>query len=220
MIYISKGKEPRELGTYRTTTPNATYSGFQEKASVIEKLLQEQGFLCAYCMQRIAADNAHIEHYLPQAAYPKEQLNYGNMLAVCKGETQGIYHCDKTIGGKGSGAILSKLNPLHLKVEQQISYTEGGKLLPVPSGDAHVVNDLEKVLNLNNEHLQELRKARLDVYMKSFRQRNSNRTTWTRALFEKEISRLRQKDKDGKLNQFAGLLIQFLADKARKPKYQ
>lgn len=220
MIYISKGKEPRELRTYRTTTPNPTYSGFQEKEAVKEKLLKEQGFLCAYCMQRIAANNAHIEHYLPQSAYPKEQLNYGNMLAVCKGETQGLYHCDKTIGGKGSGAILGKLNPLHPSIEQQISYTKGGKIVPVPSGNTDIATDLEKVLNLNNERLQELRKIRLDTYMEGFRRQNGNRATWTKSLFEKEIRQLRQKNRNGKLNEFAGLLIWFLTDKAQKPKYR
>ena len=106
MRYIKKNPEPEHLKTYRTTTEDASYNGYNQKQityngneeitnyPVREALLKEQNFLCAYCMRRISlatdANNAskpliEIEHYETQANEPTKTLFYSNMLGVCNG---------------------------------------------------------------------------------------------------------------------------------------
>ena len=52
MRYIRKGDSPESLLRY-ARNKNAYYDGYREKDDVREQLLQEQGYLCGYCMRRI-----------------------------------------------------------------------------------------------------------------------------------------------------------------------
>ena len=59
------------------------------KKTLRESLLKEQGYLCAYCMRRINdAQDTKIEHY--KARTPENELQYHNLLAVCKGGEDGL----------------------------------------------------------------------------------------------------------------------------------
>lgn len=49
MILITKNKEPKEWTEYRNT-PGVDYQAIPE---LIQSLLKEQGYICAYCMRRI-----------------------------------------------------------------------------------------------------------------------------------------------------------------------
>lgn len=49
MIKIAKNKEPKEWTEYRNT-PGVDYQSIPE---LVESLLKEQGYICAYCMRRI-----------------------------------------------------------------------------------------------------------------------------------------------------------------------
>ena len=49
MILINKNKEPKEWTEYRTT-PGVDYQAIPE---LVDSLLKEQGYICAYCMRRI-----------------------------------------------------------------------------------------------------------------------------------------------------------------------
>jgi len=53
------------------------------KQTLKDRLLQEQGYLCCYCMQRISSESMRMEHFRCQARYPEQQLDYENLLAVC-----------------------------------------------------------------------------------------------------------------------------------------
>ena len=54
MIEIKKEQEPSELITHRKTA-YATYENMpvETHQAVLNSLMHEQGFLCAYCMRRI-----------------------------------------------------------------------------------------------------------------------------------------------------------------------
>lgn len=67
MIYIRKGTEPRSLTEYRNQ-PGATYEGYREKDALRDALLEEQGYICAYCMRRISKEKMKIEHWKAQNA--------------------------------------------------------------------------------------------------------------------------------------------------------
>jgi uncharacterized protein (TIGR02646 family) len=95
MKYIKKNlkNEPESLRIYRETTDNPRYKGGNFDQLVLKTaLLNEQGFLCAYCMGRISLDlnrfykpKIEVEHYQAQEEYADKTLNYQNMLGVCNG---------------------------------------------------------------------------------------------------------------------------------------
>ena len=55
------------------------------KEKLRTSLLEEQGYICAYCMKKLEDDfsKVKIEHYI--ARNEENQLDYNNLLAVCKG---------------------------------------------------------------------------------------------------------------------------------------
>ena len=70
MIKINKGKEPVCLTSYKKQK-FSSYDGLskENKYEIIESLMKEQGYLCAYCMQRISHEKgATIEHITPQSS--------------------------------------------------------------------------------------------------------------------------------------------------------
>lgn len=117
MIKIIKDHEPGELTEYREIQPvngwrpsynemsqvesgyyNSDGSSINLHDYVLNKLIKEQGGLCAYCMCAIPEidkrtgkiKKATIEHIIPQSATRntedwKLELKYSNFLAVCSG---------------------------------------------------------------------------------------------------------------------------------------
>jgi len=89
MKQINKNsKEPVSLTEHRATQ-HANFDNLP-KDDIRASLLQEQGHICCYCMKRIPEANAKpstkIEHFLCQADYEAEELNYKNMLLACSGQ--------------------------------------------------------------------------------------------------------------------------------------
>lgn len=166
MIPIKKGAAPRELkqnvALLRSNpqTP-ATYAILRKdaKSAVLHSLLEEQGYLCAYCMRRIGENSdagATIEHIIPQrdingTRHDKESLDYGNMLAVCNGGmpsdgrhvTPSVLTCDKH---RGNAPMT--VNPLKPHTLSSIKYRGNGVIY---STDSQVDHDLNETLNLNSE---------------------------------------------------------------------
>ena len=82
MLLIKKRQEPDSLREHRNT-PGADFDGL-DKTQLRRSLLQEQGYICAYCMKRIREDDkVKIEHY--KARTKENELVYQNLLAVCDG---------------------------------------------------------------------------------------------------------------------------------------
>lgn len=163
MINISKSPQPAELLKYKKSHPNPRYDGpgFTEVKDAIRKsLLAEQGFICAYCMQSLEDDplKTKIEHWHSQKKYPKETLEYKNLLVVCMGKgSNGETHCDTAkssfdgMGGRDLNYNPSK--PEH-DVERKYRYLRDGEI----TGDVPVLQDIE-ILNLNQKRLVNDRKA-------------------------------------------------------------
>ncbi len=94
MIKINKGSEPREWVEKRNT-PGFKYEAIPE---LRESLLEEQGYICAYCMCRIGESNSKIEHIKSKSPekFPELSLSYSNMIICCMGGegSKGEKHCD------------------------------------------------------------------------------------------------------------------------------
>lgn len=78
MRKINKNPEPKEWTSYRLT-PGADYKAIPE---LRRALLEEQGYICAYCMRRIPVkdsnsnETSRIEHILCRGKHDDEKLHY------------------------------------------------------------------------------------------------------------------------------------------------
>jgi len=173
-----KSIEPKELTAYRNEqlkSPEGKLEiNFYNLPSDVKKalklsLLEEQGHLCCYCMQRIETDEMKVEHFFTQAkskksANPKEKeavVNYNNLLASCEGnkDIKGREkHCDSC----RDGSNLSFENPaskdFNLKIEYAERQSEGKILIKESIFEKELTcNSKSTCLNLNEEFLAKKR---------------------------------------------------------------
>lgn len=106
-----------------------------DKAVVRTSLVTEQGYLCAYCMQRI--DDAHtttIEHWedrarLKELGHIQKIFEYDNLLAVCKGH---LYHSDgkdkHCDASRSDGNRPLSLKPCASKTLEGVGYLRNGRI--------------------------------------------------------------------------------------------
>lgn len=241
MKYIKKNlqAEPNALRKYRSKTSNAHYSGYIDKDidtgevyPLKKALLDEQGYICAYCMKRITLvlnqqnkPQVEVEHFLPQKLNPELDLVYQNMLGVCNGLSQGypekchLHHCDKTNGeaGKINGHIkLKKLDPRSSSCEQLLYYNLEGEVLAVRN-DEDVTHDLEKVLNLNNKALKNARKDIIDKARDKMKQEKPFQQ-WNKIFLEKHLTEW-QSMAEGKFRPYCMAAVWFIETLLKKPHY-
>lgn len=150
MKLIIKGNEPAAWKAHRDT-PGADFDAIPE---LKEALLNEQGYLCCYCMNGIKEGNMKVEHYKPRSIYPELKMDYMNLFATCKGNFCAEKHCDT----KKQNTELS-IHPADPRnnCEEIVGYRSNG-LLTYPD---QYKKDIEETLNLNNSILVSNRKGAL-----------------------------------------------------------
>lgn len=175
MIEIKKGKEPPELMAHRKTK-YACYGNMSTEThqAVLESLMREQGFICAYCMRRIPQKGrnpaATIEHLDAQSETDNDKaLDYRNMLAVCNGN-RGSAEYSMTCDAKRKNTSLT-VNPLKPSTLIGIHYRADGTIF---SENSDVNRDLNLVLNLNcNEFgLVDSRREALQRMLKELKEKH------------------------------------------------
>ncbi len=206
MIQIYKQLEPVQW-TARKATP-----GFTEYKPIYElrdALLEEQGYICAYCMRRIPAKDvkvdasSKIEHIKSQEDRPDLQLNYANMAICCPGNMNDEAHCDKL---KGSNSVSFNLHTSAL--QQSISY---GSLDGSISSSNHTWNEeMNATLNLNHGLLKANRREALESIIVLM-----NAAGWTNQAINAKLKQWRQRNAEGKYYQFCGIVIWYLEKKLR-----
>ncbi len=196
MKYIQKEKEPNCLTAYKKQS-DASFKGLDSdcKKEIRQSLLEEQGYICAYCMQAISEDwnkklnkyKVEIEHFKSQHRHPKLVLDYKNMLAVCNGNADKPSYgliCDKAKSGFDKTHDLF-VNPLDRNREQQIYYTLDGEIV---SNNKLINKDLNDILNLNEENICEERAKLYQIIKSEIRQ--IKRAYWDKPQIKK--SKLQQ----------------------------
>lgn len=206
MKYIEKklSNEPKSLKETRST-PGLTYDDCN-KADIRKQLVKEQGGLCAYCMRRIKESNTGIEHYDAQSNDAQKQMNYMNMLGVCRvseGQPKHKQHCDKSRGNQ----VLT-INPLDKNCEKLIQYATDGLIF---SENPIINRDLDVVLNLNIERLMDNRAAAIDIAKQSLLQKNK-KNTWSKREVLAELKRWQSRE-NGKYKIFCQVAIFYLENK-------
>lgn len=211
MRAIRKGQEPRELREYRCK-PDALYDGplfTAVKQAIREQLLREQGYLCAYCMERIddqQMKEMKVEHWHCQDKYPNEQLDYQNMLGAClgqnhEGEPYNQQTCDTRKGNK-----CLKYNPANPndRIESHIRFLGNGK---VQSDDAKFDGQLNEVLNLNHPKLEKNRKAVWNAVHDALAKKPGNRTP---AEIQKLLDQWNRPNQAGQLREYCTVAVYYL----------
>jgi len=175
MRRIIKGPEPEALRSWKVENAevpqNLTYENMP-KPAVKAQMLVEQGYLCAYTMQRIqSADECHIEHIVPQSQAlqsdaPHLNIDYNNLLACIPSDTPGhrpsISNFPYGATKKGGSHVDEDtfVSPLHEAVETRFRYLPDGSVEPAV-GDEAAAGTIT-ILALNHNQLIELRQAAIE----------------------------------------------------------
>lgn len=214
--------------------PDSTYDDVSNNVSkgdfirneVLTSLLEEQGYLCAYCMQKISLSNATIEHIIGQN-YVKgsielgkqNQINYDNFLAVCEGKScKGNLHCDKSRANYQKERSLFA-NPLENRIMKNVKFNSKGLIyykdfIEIETietlnnhadldEDSNIRYDIHKVLNLNCQNL----KARREAMINALKKLTKN---WTNtSKIQTKFADYQRKQSDGYI-EFCQVAIYFL----------
>lgn len=211
MKRIVKIKEPQSLLQHRLKK-FSDYDNYQEKDELRACLLNEQGYICCYCMQRISAEKMKIEHWQSQDKYSSLQLDYNNLLGACEGGQGSLSHLQHCDTKKGNMEI--SINPLdnHRNCEDVIKYLATGEIY---SEDKSIDRELNEILNLNVDTLVENRKQVLEIAIKQLKSEYS-KGDWTAAILNKKIQQWSSKKKDGKYQPYCQIVIYYLKKKLSK----
>ena len=211
MRFIQKNRrQPAGLLAYQKTSGSA-FTGMPGpvKAAVKNALLEEQGHICCYCMERIVFAEMKVEHWSSQAEHKSQGLDYGNMLGACmggEGFPPHLQHCDTR---KGSNELNINPTDSNRNCERLIRYYTSGL---VDSDNADYTHDLNNVLNLNLPTLKANRATVLTEALKDLDRRHRN---WTATVLDAEIERWRTMER-GQLRPFCHVVVSYLEGKRAK----
>ena len=213
MIHIKKSSPPNKFQEFKQQNPQAHFDDMplDIKVALRKSLLEEQGYLCSYCMSKIR-DKVKIEHYEPRNL--QNELDYSNLLAVCTGNSAGnqreYQHCDTKKGNKHL-----HINPQNVDHIKQISYRSDGTIYAKDNDDFNA--DLNFTLNLNDEHgyLKANRKKALDVLKRKILSNFGDKVVGC-AFAEKLLKTYLSKNRSGELTPYCGILIDYLTRHLKK----
>ena len=220
MILIKKKNEPKELEKYRNT-PGVDYQAIPE---LVESLLNEQGYICAYCMRRIPhqdkilkgtiekpTDEKHrVEHIQSREKHDDKKLEYKNMVICCPGHIGDEDHCDRL---KGSRDL--SFSPLDPNFIATLSYSTDGT---IKSSTPRYDKEINEVLNLNTKLLKQNRKAKWDAVLAQLKALHKGED-WKKSTLRKALSKYSEMHDEGGVSKhepYCGIVMYFLDKKLRQ----
>ncbi len=149
---------------------NDTWKKFTKKTDVknaVKKdLLEEQGYICCYCQNRInGGEKTQIEHFIARSLEPTKMFDYDNLLGCCDGGQQArtnhnqddeIEYVPKFCGHARSDESLL-ISPLTPTCQNHFDYLLNADDEIIIEGKTDEGRDAVKKLNLNLPHLNRLR---------------------------------------------------------------
>jgi uncharacterized protein (TIGR02646 family) len=226
MRSIKKSSEPSDLrkwkrDTQRNCSENLSYENLpgDVKNAVKTSLLKEQGYLCAYTMQRLqAVDDCHIEHVQPQNAARTLDLDYGNMAACFPrdgGDTSHGYGAPIK-GGTEIELNVDFVTPHSLGCEQRFLYDTKGEIQPAAADVA--ADKTISTLKLNHGPLVDLRHRAIETHgltlrKGSMRSKQKMKSAAQARQFAEEVVKTAP---DGRLEPFCLALAQVASSFADK----
>jgi uncharacterized protein (TIGR02646 family) len=178
-------------------------------------LLQEQGFICCYCMQPIGVKHNMInvlemktEHFKPQNEYngskegkPDLQVTYSNLLAACLGDvrkrklnSKNPTHCDSLKLGGELQYIPNPASENFAHFATSISYiiNESEERIDIRHTDENMLKELQgtnegKHLNLNEQNLAKDRFIEWKILCNEYEKKVGDK--WEKDIVVKETSK-------------------------------
>jgi uncharacterized protein (TIGR02646 family) len=207
MRKINKSAPPPKLTKYKKEI-GASYDNMDSdvKDELKTFLLNEQGWVCGYCQQKITMRKMKIEHFCEQSicnglkGTMDKRLDYTNLMAVCLGDA-GSYglHCDSSKATRTPDSGLPiEVSPWIKSHISRLKYKSSGIL---DSTDERHTGEINKILKLNNDYLKDLRRKK---FLKIFQLSTGSNTAKNKA----KMRRLLESDLDGGVkfnNSFPGL---------------
>lgn len=216
MRRISKTHPPKKLKDWRDANKDTNHAyrdllGTDTHRALKSKLLEEQGWLCAYTGRTISENLSHIEHLKPQSACAEwEDVEYRNVVACFPAGGGDISH--------GYGAPFKAnwwdqhqfVSPLSLDCERRFRFAWSGHMHPNPSDNAAAKATIENI-RLDADPLRRLRKKTIDGFF-GYGARTRNRPLSIEQA-KVALERIDRAESDGRLREFCFVLKQLL------PKY-
>jgi uncharacterized protein (TIGR02646 family) len=200
------------MDEYRTT-PGVDYQSIPE---LVESLLKEQGYICAYCMRRIPCrdkisnEDHHIEHILSRDNHPDKKLDYHNMVICCPGHIGDKDHCDRLKGEKDVS-----FNLFDDQFIATLSYKTDGEIV---SSNKQYNDEINDVLNLNTPLLKANRKDCWNGVVQNLVTLKKDKA-WDKATLRQHLQKYSSlHDKNGKLQHipYCGIVIYNLQKKLKQ----
>lgn len=210
-------KNPIDPLRQHRSTPNTNYDNCP-KDLLKNSLLQEQNFLCAYCMSRITEHTMSIEHWKCRSQHPGLELSYQNLLAVCdgnEGNPPHKQHCDTR---KNDSDLM--YNPANKGHHERLKIRYLRSTGKIESEDTTFCVELggtekgsEGILNLNYQQIMNNRRA---VIERVEREMNKLPRDAKEAQIRLLLAAWNKTDAQGKLPEYAGVAIYFLEKRLAK----
>jgi len=216
MRRIVKTHAPQELTQWREENRRSNHSyqalkGTAAHQCLKQKLLDEQGKICAYTGRSIDETSSHIEHLKPQSQCAEwEDVEYRNVVACCPadGGDATLGYGAPAKGGWWDDAHF--VSPLSADCERRFRFAWSGHVHPNPAAH-HGTQETITVLALDNVALRQLRKSRIDGFF-GFGARTSSKPLSV-ADAKTALTRIDMFDINGRLQEFCFVIKQLL------PKY-
>ena len=206
MRKIDKGREPKEW-IEKKCTPGADYNAIPELKNA---LLDEQGYLCAYCMQRISEDTMKVEHIKPRSKNKELNFEYKNLVACCKGGegySKDMQHCDTKKDDREIS--IDVFSDADIGTISYSSHTG-----EIKSSNTEYNKDINDILNLNCSYLKRQRISVLNAAIEAL----GKNLDWKNSRIKKQCDKYLNKDKEGMYKPYCGIVLWFLGKKLAKQK--
>lgn len=231
MRYIKKGDEPAAFRDWKARAnedwqPTWEVLRNPEKRAVKQALLDEQGYLCAYCCQYIEYETSHIDHVEPRAARSDLALAYENMLASCPGEpAEGddpepraqrlpeLKHCGHAKADWYDPERF--VDPRDPDCEKAFSFTVMGQIRVAPAApNPEAARETIERLKLDYAPLRRQREAAIAVELERLVQRLQAAGRLSREDITARIEQLQRRGDDGRFAAFMPAILDILKQRA------
>jgi uncharacterized protein (TIGR02646 family) len=197
MKHIIKQSEPIKFSEWKSLANDEwqpTYSNLRgdEKRAVHISLMEEQGYICCYCENRLIEMDSHIEHFRPQHDPMVDALDYGNIICSCqdrikKGDPR---HCGNLKNKWFDDKLL--ISPLEEGCENRFLFNGDGTITPTDPYDKAAITTIKK-LGLDLPLMNQSRNQAIELFLDE---------DLTKEEFDKFVYDYLQKDNQGMFGEF------------------
>ena len=157
MRYIDRAPEPNSWSDFKRRNRSACYAdldatqqGRAVRREMRAHLVKSQHGLCAYCCSKITAESGTSlnEHIKPESLFPKETMDYGNLVASCT-------HSDSCGCAKGNVYEKRFVSPLESDCSCHFAFYPDGSVVGLDDRGKWTCD----LLGLNTYRLRQARRA-------------------------------------------------------------